>query len=117
MNENEIQQNQTIEENIEVDKNKNSNGPLIGAIIVVLLLIILGVYVFTNREKTSETLNEEQKIQIEEGIVNIPDEQKKSLEEQSSSDALNIIEEDTNNTDLDNLDLELQAIEQELDEL
>ena len=95
---------------------QGGKGALIGAIIVVFVLIGIGVHTYINRE-VAEDISPEEAAQIEEGIVNLPDEQRASLEAQGSTDALSEIEEDANSTDLENLDAELQAIDEELGEL
>lgn len=117
MNENEQQpQEQPLEETLEKEGGNKSGGvgALIGAIIIVFILLGLGFYIFTNRD-TQEPQTDTSA--IEEGIVNLPDQQREELEDQSMSDALSTIEEDVNDTDLNNLDAELQAIEEELNEL
>jgi|SRR3989344_6971632 len=119
MSEHEPQLNQTPSSTPpeSIPKEQSSNGALIGAIIVVLLLIVLGFYIFTNRENVVNDLNNDEAGLIENEIVNFPDEQKDNLQKQGDSDTINEIEKDVNDTNLENLDAEVQAIDQELDSL
>ena len=91
-------------------ENSNGKGPLIGSIIVILILIAGLAYLWQNFPGRSEVPAD----MSAEDIEALPDEAAKSLEYQSSSDEISAIEADLNNTDLDNLDAELDTISAEL---
>jgi cell division protein FtsL len=74
-----------------MEKEKKSHGALIGSIIVVVLLIIGGIYVWQTKIKETQLLN--QKIQEEISKIN---------------------EENIN--ELDSLEVEISSIETELDD-
>lgn len=81
---------------------EESKGPTIGIVIIVLILLIGGIYIFTSREETS-SINEENPVAEE-------------LLNQSNSTEVTDIEADALNTDLESLDTELQDIETELNQ-
>ncbi len=82
-----------------------SKGPTIGIVIIILVLILGGVYVFSGRDDGSN--NEP-----------LPDQDAQEMEllDQGTSTEIEDIEADALDTDLEDLDQELEAIEQELDE-
>lgn len=85
-------------------------GPAIGTIIIVIILIIGGLYLWGAKLSKESALEEKSA----EEILNTPDTQLESLEIKQSSDEIRAIEEDLNATDLNNLDAELKNIEAEL---
>jgi len=74
-----------------MNSQKDSKGALIGSIIVVILLIIGGIYMFKNT-----------KVDYDDN-TNTPDEVVVDLNDQGTSTDLDAISEDLNNTNLDNL--------------
>lgn len=83
--------------------NNEPKGPTIGIIIIVLILILGGVYVFMNY---SNGLAPEDSDPTEEALL-----------QQDTSIELEDIERDALDTDLEGLDAELEAIERELENL
>ena len=112
MNEEQIdtekQQPQTQSTQSEEQPSEGSKGALIGSVIVVVLIIAGGIYIFLNRPTPAQLPPEE--------ITDAEDTALDNLNSQSNSDELSDIEADVNNTDLENLDAELENIEQELNE-
>ena len=86
-------------------------GPAIGTIIIVIILIIGGLYLWGAKLSKESAVLEEK---APEEILAAPDETFDSLETQGTSDEVSAIEGDLQTTDLDNLDAELQDIEAEL---
>ena len=85
-----------------------SLGPAVGIIIVVAILVLGGLYFWTNQTFT----NNDATPSIEEirgGNDSVTD----RLEEQGTSDRVQDIENDLNTTDLESLDLDLSNIEAE----
>lgn len=79
-----------------MDQNKKSNGALIGSIIVIIILVVGGIYVFKmNIQKAKDTQKANEQI----NTANVL----------SSSDETAAIEADlNNNADMDALDTNLQ---------
>ncbi len=88
---------------IQSDLSKKSMGPLIAVIIILALIIIGGLYFL--KERSSQPV-------YTPGVAN--DTITASLNQQSSSDDLNSIEKDLNNTNIDNLDQGAAAIDSQL---
>jgi len=88
---------------IQSQPEKRSLGPLI-AVIVILALIIIGGLYFLKQRASQQTYVP----------VTPTDSITESLNQQNSSDELDSIESDLNNTNLDNLDQGAAAIEAEL---
>ncbi|MDP2705154.1 MAG: hypothetical protein Q8O71_01995 [bacterium] len=82
----------------------SSVGPLVGIIIVVIIIVLGGMYFWGQRVDRSG---------IDPMLEN--DAMTQSLENQSSSDDLTAIEADIDNTDLENLDAELNQINSDLE--
>jgi hypothetical protein len=78
---------------------ESSTGPAIAIVIVLAMIILGGFYFWSERNKT-----------INEPLGATPEEMISLIETQSTSDESGAIEADLSNTDLDNLDKELQAI-------
>lgn len=86
------------------DSAASSIGPLVGIIVVVIVVVLGGMYFWGQRiEKSGEDTAFENDAATE------------SLENQSSSDEIAAIEADINNTDLQNLDTELNQIDADLE--
>lgn len=83
--------------NTEETKPENGKGATVGAIIIVLLLVIGGAYVFSQSQSGPEANQTEE------------------LSTQSSSTEIADIEADLENTNLEDLDRELEEIEAELE--
>lgn len=94
-----------------------SKGPVVGSIIIIILLIITGIYILTSRQKGEDARNEIFPSGDGDEILNLPDKSLESLESQSESDELEMIEKDILDTNLEGLDIELDSIEQELGEV
>ena len=90
-----------------------SRGAMIGSIIIIIVLILGGLYVWTKRETLPAPMPSEG-MESAEDIMNLPDNDLTALTSQSNSDELSSIEKDLNETGLQNLEVELGAIEQEL---
>ncbi|MEX0918975.1 MAG: hypothetical protein WDZ85_03380 [Candidatus Paceibacterota bacterium] len=78
---------------------KESKGPTIGIIIIILILVLGGLYVLFGREG---------------GLPTDENGQTEALLEQDSSTELDAIEADALNTELEGLDQELEDLEAEL---
>lgn len=89
-------------------KTEGSKGALIGSIIIVVLIIGVGAYMFLNRPVVDDVSPDE--------ILNAEDNSLDSLDSQSESDELTDIEADVNDTNLDDLDAELEDIENEIND-
>ncbi|MEI7765037.1 MAG: hypothetical protein WCI93_00460 [bacterium] len=70
-----------------MDTEKKSHGALIGSIIVIIILIIGGIYVW--QTKVKEIKLEQQKVQMQAQAINA-----------ASLNELNTLEEDLKNTDV-----------------
>lgn len=91
---------------MEPQENKSSIGSIIGTIIIIAIIILGGLYFWGKRM---------QEAKIKENLVNDTSSQTTEVNETatiqtvSSSDDLNAIEADLNNTNLDNLGSEINA--------
>ncbi len=90
-----------------MDQQKSSVGGIIGTIIIISLIILGGLYFWGKRIEESKTKQElvgennlTQQIELSEDA---------SIKNVSSSDELDAIENDLNNTNLDNLGTEMNA--------
>ncbi len=94
-----------MEPNTTMDQatNKKSHGALIGSIIIVVILIIGGIYVFKMTKKSYEAQQDIQAVQD----LQAEDEVVQNLQEQSSSDDLDSIDSDLNATEFDSLDSDI----------
>lgn len=114
------QQNQKEEQNFstnpELEKPaEHSKGALIGTIIVIILLLVVGGYIFLTRLNTTRNIGSSVQAQKEaQEILSQPDTQLENLSAQSNSDGISKIEEDVNNTDLGGIDLEIGSIDNEI---
>lgn len=101
------QENIPMEETTNIDSIKKptgSVGPMIGSLIVIIIITIGGFYFWNS---ISERLNKESVI----------DAQVEELGTQSDSDEIEDIEADLQNTNFDDLDTELDAIDQEFENI
>lgn len=91
------------------------SGAMIGAVVVIVIIVALGAYVFMNRDSGTNApqYSEEEQAELD-AIVDAPDQTLEELQQQGSSDEIADIEADIDATDLDNLDQELGDIEGEL---
>ena len=97
-------------------KESKPMGALIGAIIVIILLIIGGVYIWStkiqpkiNAPENVQTVADDNTVALE-ASAGEPDTMIDTLNSQSSSDEVTSIEADLNATDLNSIDKELQSI-------
>lgn len=88
-------------------------GPAIGTIVIVLILIVGGFYIWGSRvdEKTKNLVDETKSA---EDILGEVDETADKLGQQSNSDEITDIEDDLSDTILEDLDKELENIDAEL---
>ncbi len=100
---NNLNDNQAPIENPQVTL--SGNGALVGAIIVIILIALLGVYFFIGRESESLAPDE---------ILNQKDTVLEQIPVNTAADTISSIEEDLAATPLSNLDTELEEIESEL---
>ena len=109
-----------VDSEIIVDGHPSHFGVIIGLLIVILTMILIGLYIWsqmlasapvnppvTPERPTAEENNEPESTTAEA--------QTEVLETVSTSDEISLIEADLEATDLDSLDTELKAIEAELD--
>lgn len=89
------------------NKNPESVGPVLGIVIIIAILVVGGIFAFTNRLNTANTPTADQ-------IDNTPDTTTETLSTQGTSTNLNSIEVDAKATNLDGLDSELDSIQKEL---
>jgi len=87
---------------------EKSAGPIVGSVIIIVILIVGGLYFWGKRlTEADPTLQGP----TAEEIANQEDPLLDSLQTQSTSDALTDIEEDLLDTNLENLDAELDQID------
>ncbi|MEX0931507.1 MAG: hypothetical protein WDZ88_02035 [Candidatus Paceibacterota bacterium] len=91
-------------------------GPIIGSVIVIVVIILGGIFFWSERVDKADMETNESASDID-TTAPIPneDEQTQALETQSNSDEIASIESDINQTDLDELDAEMANIEAELE--
>lgn len=99
-------------------ENKSSVGPLVGAGIIVLVLVLGGLY-FWGESMSREAINGDgaPKISNEitpESVSAAADPALQKLSVQSSSTKISDIKADLNTTDMKNIDAELQNISEQL---
>jgi hypothetical protein len=78
-----------------------SFGPLIGIVIIILILVLGGLYLWSNQSDLGSLSPNE------DGVI-------QALQEQGASDEVSAIEEDLSATDLESLDADLKNIEEGL---
>ena len=91
--------------NVNMDKEGGgSAGPIIGIIVILVIIILGGLYFWSQREGNDTTIND--------ATINdatITDEALESINLQSGLDDTTSIEADLDATDIENLDAELNA--------
>lgn len=91
------------------NKNPESVGPVLGIVIIIAILVVGGIFAFTNRLSINNSTQSAEEIEVS------PDETTINLSTQSTSTDLTTIEADAQATDLNNLDIELEAMQKELE--
>ncbi len=94
----------------EAPKEEKGVGGIIGIVIIVVILIVAGAYLFANRPTPAPQPTDT--MMQDETSPAAPEE----LRTQGTSDAVSAIESDLNNTDLGNLDAELDGILNEVNQ-
>lgn len=96
-------------------KSEGSSGPVVGIIIVIIIIILGGLYIWGGSSYRDEIPEINTDILNPEEIDSVMEAEKEisELRDQNNSDEINAIEEDLNNTDLENLDAELDDLENE----
>ncbi len=92
-------------------QNDKSAGPAIGIIIIILVVMLGGLY-FWSQKTEVKRMNEIENAQIQEESMRAQAELE-MLQTQGSGDDLDSIEADLNNTDFSNLGSEIDNIEAE----
>jgi hypothetical protein len=102
--------NHEAHENLSVPDGGRHVGPLIGILALVMLMTLGGLYIWSERQHmaSDDTV-------VQEEPVDEDDEQTQRLQQQGASDDLDEIEQDLDDTDLDDLDREMTQIEAELE--
>ncbi len=80
-------------------ENKNSNGPIIGVIVILVIIILGGLYLWSQR--TDDVMMEDDSMMIDRTV--------ESIKMQSEADDTTSIEADLDATDVENLDSEINA--------
>lgn len=80
-----------------MEPEKKSHGALIGSIIVIIILIIGGIYIWQNKAKQMKLEKEKQQLEMQ------------SSQQQDLED-LNALEQELNTTDL-NVDVDVNSLE------
>ncbi len=91
---------------------EKSTGAIIGVIIIVVLLVIGGLYYLGSRSG-NEQISDETAPAAEE-ILSETDSITAAIEAQDTSDEIDAIQKDIDDTDLGNIDIDLGNIEAEL---
>ena len=119
-NEEEIKMPEEQFGNYEPEEHHSILGPVLGILIVLLILILGGLYLWGSVLKTQpveipDPATRPTAEENNEPETNNADAQVQALETVSNSDTLDAIEADIESTNLDELDAELNAIDAELD--
>ena len=100
----------------EASKDHHSHiGPILGVLIVVLVLILGGLYLWGGTISETGEMVEPQSIENNEPETVRAEADEQILNTTSSSDEIEAIEADLESTELDELDAELDEIERELE--
>ncbi len=91
---------------------EKSTGAIIGIIIIVVLLVIGGIYYIETRSSHEPAPTEQ--VQTPKEIQSSTNNIVKSIEKQGTSDKINDIQKDLNNTNFKNIDVDLGKINSEL---
>ena len=92
---------------------QKSMGPMLGIVIIVVLLVLGGFYFWGTQIKDKSQVQENAEVTAED-IANQEDTALENLNTQSTSDEIDDIEADLDATDLESLDSELDAFDQDL---
>lgn len=92
---------------------KQETGPVVGIIIIIVVIILGGLYVWGARLSKTETEGDAGSPQTAEEIAQNPDPALDNLNTQETSDELSAIEDDLDATVLKDLDAELGTVQKE----
>ncbi len=93
------------------ERERKPFGALVGSLVVLIILVLSGIYLWTTRIVPRMTQKGQTIIQTNTETVLPPsDTSTKKLSTQSKSDTVSDIEKDLKATNLDNLDKEIQAL-------
>ena len=95
------------------EEHKSSVGPIVGSIIVVLVIVLGGLYLYGSQ--FSQRAAEEGPAAAD--IEALPDQEATALENQGVTDSLSEIEADIETTNVDNLDADIGNIGGELNSI
>ena len=93
---------------------EQSMGAVLGSIIVIIILLVAAFYLWNNRQEPVVAPEDVETGVTADTVLQTPDTQTDSLQNQDTSDGLESIETDLNATDLNNVTEESTLIEQEL---
>lgn len=93
-------------EQMQPSEKKRSFGPMFGIILVIILLVLGGFYLWGQKLNQEKVMTAEEILQQEDPLLS-------DIESQSSSDEISNIEDDLDAINLDDLDAELENIDQE----
>ena len=100
------------------EQEEKSMGVVLGTIVVIIILLVAAFYLWVNREEIPETPPEtppiEEPVTTAREILEETDPIIEALEEQGTSDELEVIEDALMDTNLDGLTQELEEIDVEL---
>lgn len=101
------------------EEHKSSAGPIIGSVIIILIIVLGGLYLYGDKVGLPSMNKGDEQIQEDAGptadeISASVDQSTVSLGSQGATDAVDEIEADLSATDLNSLDAELANISQEL---
>lgn len=96
------------------EEHKSSVGPIVGSIIVVLVIVLGGLYLYGSQFR-QEAAPEEGPAAAD--INALPDEAAASLQSQGATDSLSEIEADLGATNVDNLDADVSNVGSELNNI
>ena len=89
------------------DRAKRSVGPTIGLVIILIVIIIGGLYFWTNRTSENGVYNQNRTGETSQTNNGTVDTSIGNLQRQSISDETGSIEDDLNATDIDGIDTEV----------
>ena len=91
-------------------KTEKPLGPIVGIVVIILILIVGGLYLWGQRLVEQTGLYPESSESLVPSAASGPDAQTEALQSQGASDSASAIEADLNATDVDNLTGELDQI-------
>jgi len=89
-----------------MESKEGGKGAMIGTIIIIVLLVVAGAYVYMTRSAVTTGPDET--------ILNLPDTSTDALNQQGTSDEIDAIQQDVNATNLNGLDSDVGNIQNEL---